>query len=102
MHDPVSVLLICTAGLSTGMIVKRMQAAAEEQKLAVQIRAVSVMNFDDALGGADVLLLGPQVRYLLEKIQTQAGKKPVGLINLEDYGMMNGENILAAAMELLK
>ena len=51
---------------------------------------------------ADVLLLGPQVRYMLSSMKTLADEKNVGIdvINPMHYGMMNGEAVLDHALTL--
>ncbi|MFR6099994.1 MAG: PTS sugar transporter subunit IIB [Longibaculum sp.] len=48
-----------------------------------------------------MILLGPQVRYELKKIQGMYPDKPVEVINMQDYGMMNGQKVLDHAIELL-
>lgn len=52
----------------------------------------------------DVLLLGPQVRYLkLSFDKKLAGTGiPLDVISMSDYGMMNGENVLNQALHLMK
>ena len=49
---------------------------------------------------ADVLLLGPQVRYLLPKMKELCKDKgiPVDVIQSVHYGLCNGEAILQAAL----
>ncbi|WP_373852601.1 PTS sugar transporter subunit IIB, partial [Tetragenococcus halophilus] len=52
----------------------------------------------------DVLLLGPQVRFMkgdFEKRLTPKGI-PLDVINMSDYGMMNGENVLQQALNLME
>jgi len=53
---------------------------------------------------ADVVLLGPQIKFALpeiKKLTDQAGNK-IGVIDMMDYGMMNGEKVLNMALELLE
>ena len=50
---------------------------------------------------ADVLLLGPQVRFLESKMKGLAGDKPVAVIDMQAYGTMNGEKVLEQALNLL-
>ncbi|GED19184.1 hypothetical protein KGI01_09250 [Kurthia gibsonii] len=52
----------------------------------------------------DVLLLGPQVRYLKSSFDKKlAGTGiPLDVISMSDYGMMNGENVLNQALHLMK
>jgi PTS system cellobiose-specific IIB component len=53
---------------------------------------------------ADIVLLGPQVKYEQAKLQAQAeplGKK-VAVIDMMDYGMMKGDVVLEKALKLLE
>ena len=47
-----------------------------------------------------IILLGPQVRYELKNVKGKYSGKPVEIINMQDYGMMNGAKVLDFALEL--
>ena len=49
----------------------------------------------------DIVLLGPQIRYELNNVKNMAGNVPVEAIDMKDYGTMNGEKVLAHAMEVI-
>ena len=49
----------------------------------------------------DVMLLGPQVRFLESKMKAIAGGKPVAVIDMQAYGTMNGAKVLEQALKLL-
>ena len=99
------IMLVCAAGMSTSLLVTKMQAAADEKGLDAEIFAVPAPEVDDILSEkkVDVLLLGPQVRYLLDQFTEKLAQKniPVGVIPMVDYGMMNGSKVLALAEELI-
>ena len=66
------------------------------------IRRIYVASFEAPK--ADVVLLGPQIKFALpeiKKLTDQAGNK-IGVIDMMDYGMMNGEKVLNMALELLE
>lgn len=97
-----NILLVCSAGMSTSMLVSKMREAAESKGVTCQIDAVSASHLQDYLEKTDVILIGPQVRYMQAQVTKQAephGIK-VDLINQMDYGMMKGENVLNQAMNL--
>ena len=100
------IMLVCAAGMSTSLMVNKMQKAAVERGLAATIFAVPVSEADDYLSEkkVDVLLLGPQVRYLLEDLQEKLASKgiPVDVIPMTDYGMMKGDKVLDLAESLMK
>lgn len=97
------IVLCCAAGMSTSMLVQRMLSEAKTRELAVDVRAVPVAEFEHIIGEADVVLLGPQVRYELARLSdlaTPLGKK-VAVIDMMDYGTMRGDKVLATALELI-
>lgn len=100
-----TIMLACVAGMSTSLLVTKMQAAADEKGLDAEIFAVPAQEVDDIIleKKVDVLLLGPQVRYLLDQFTEKLAQKniPVGVIPMVDYGMMNGSKVLALAEELI-
>ena len=100
------IMLVCAAGMGTSLMVNKMQKAAEERDLAATIFAVPVSEAEDYLSEkkVDVLLLGPQVRYLLEDLQEKLASKgiPVDVIPMTDYGMMKGDKVLDLAESLMK
>ena len=54
------------------------------------------------LDSPDDVMLGPQVRHCLNQIKNIVdGRIPVEIIDMRDYGMMNGEKVLKRALELL-
>ncbi|MEE6801711.1 PTS sugar transporter subunit IIB, partial [Escherichia coli O8:H10] len=84
--------------------VQRMKEAAQKKGVEVSIKAVPVSEFKENLAEADIILLGPQVKYEQAKLQAQAdplGKK-VAVIDMMDYGMMKGDVVLDKALKLLE
>ena len=97
-----NIVLCCAAGMSTSMLVQRMKDAAQKKGVEVTIKAVA--EFKDNIATADIVLLGPQVKYEQAKLQAQAdplGKK-VAVIDMMDYGMMKGDAVLEKALKLLE
>ena len=98
-----TIMLVCSAGMSTSLLVSKMEKAAEAQNLEVKIFAVSEAESNRYFDEINVMLLGPQVRFLKKKMEKAVEGKniPVEVIESIDYGMMNGEAVLAKALELL-
>ncbi|QKG83244.1 PTS sugar transporter subunit IIB [Kroppenstedtia pulmonis] len=98
-----NILLCCSAGMSTSMLVKKMEKAAEEQGKSYQIKAVDTGRAKEELADAHVLLIGPQVKYLLSSMKEFASNYnvPVAVINPVDYGMCNGDAVLKQAEQLI-
>ncbi len=95
------ILLVCSAGMSTSIVVKKMEAAAQELGVEAKIWAVGDALAKENVGEADIVMLGPQVKYLLDKMKGLAGDTPVEVINMQHYGMMNGKAILERALEII-
>ena len=66
----------------------------------MKIEAHPVGDIEKYGNQADVILLGPQVRYQLAAVKKQYVSKPVEVINMQDYGMMNGEKVLEHALKI--
>ena len=62
-------LLVCAAGMSTSLLVNRMKEAAETKEIEFQIEAHPVGQIEKYCEAADVILLGPQVRYELKNVK---------------------------------
>lgn len=99
-----NITLICVAGMSTSMMVGRMTEAAEKGNMDVKITAMSESSFSAYTGKTDVLLLGPQISYLYEKIKKQYEPKGIQVAVIEPrlYGMMDGEAVLKKALEMME
>jgi cellobiose PTS system EIIB component len=94
------ITLLCNLGMSTSMLVDKIKEAAKGKNLSVDVDALPFDKAGDRLDTTDILLLGPQVRYLMKKFQTDyAGKIAlIDTINFTDYALINGEKILNDAL----
>ena len=94
--------LFCSAGMSTGVLVKKMQEAAAKRGLDCTIAAYPEGDLENHVDDCDVALLGPQVRFMLNKAKGICEPKnvPVEVIPMLDYGMMNGEKVLDLALSM--
>ncbi|MCC9090380.1 PTS sugar transporter subunit IIB [Bacillus pumilus] len=98
-----NILLVCAAGMSTSLLVTKMEKSAQEQGKDYRIWAVSGDAAKSHIDQADVLLLGPQVRYLLPQMKKLGEEKgiPVDVINTVHYGVCNGTEVLKSAEQLV-
>ncbi|MFZ5969842.1 MAG: PTS sugar transporter subunit IIB [Bacillota bacterium] len=99
-----NILLCCSAGMSTSLLVQQMEKEAAARGIEGKIWAVPIEDVISHVDQADVLLLGPQVRYKLAEFKQLGEEKgiPVDVINTVDYGMVNGKKVLEHAMNLKK
>ncbi|VBB05160.1 phosphotransferase system eiib component type 2/3 [Lucifera butyrica] len=98
------IMLVCSSGMSTSLLVDKMNQAAAVMGVDAEINAAAEADFYKHVNQVDVLLLGPQVKFLLEKMKNMLEPKgiAVGVIDRIDYGTMNGENVLRHALNLGK
>ncbi|KRK70534.1 PTS sugar transporter subunit IIB [Lacticaseibacillus nasuensis] len=98
-----TIMLVCSAGMSTSMLVARMDKAAEADGLDVDIFATGSAGIaaDVAEHHPDVMMLGPQVRFMADQLAKQY-PMPVKVINMQDYGQMKGENVLRDALATIE
>ena len=96
-----NIMLACNAGMSTSLVVSKMQEAAKAQGKEYHIWAVEQGEIEGELGNFDVLLLGPQVRHILRRVtKLVADKGVVDVIDAAAYGRCDGAAVLAQAEKL--
>lgn len=100
-----TIMLVCSAGMSTSLLVSKMKKSALAKGIDAEIFANSANEADATLAKkeVDILLLGPQVRFMKSHFEKKVEGKniPVDVINMQDYGMVNGEKVLQDALDLL-
>lgn len=95
------IVLLCAAGMSTSALVRKMKdaAKAEDYECDISVHSVSeAKNYQSA----DMILLGPQVRYRLKEVQGELPNNKVEVIDMKDYGMMNGKAVLDHVRKVLE
>lgn len=96
------ILLICAAGMSTSLVVKKMQEVAAADGKKYEIEAVPATTAIDIADQWDVLLFGPQLRYKIPEFKGRFENKPIDSIPPQHYGTANGAAVIKQAEELLK
>lgn len=96
------IMLCCNAGMSTSLLVQKMQQEAAKRGEDVQIEARPMNEAMDHLDEPDILLLGPQIGYAKGDFEKAVkGRIPVAVIPMMDYGRMNAPKILDDVKALL-
>lgn len=96
-----NIILVCAAGMSTSILVKKMRQVAEEVGKEVHIEAMPKGSLDNYKGEIDCILVGPQISYLEDEIRRENPNIPVEVINSVDYGMVDGKKVLKRAYKLM-
>ncbi|MGC6767259.1 PTS sugar transporter subunit IIB [Enterococcus sp. LJL128] len=98
------ITVACAAGMSTSLLVSKMEKYAASIQLDVRIIAVPEKQFEKHLADTDILLLGPQISFLEEKYQEKFKDKNliVSTISIIDYGRMDGKKVVEMSLSLLE
>jgi PTS system cellobiose-specific IIB component len=100
----IRITLVCAAGVYTSLLVSKMNIAASQMNIDAIIKATAENNFGKYADHTDVLMLGPQVSYLLADAKSRYEHLGihVTVISKEDYTSLNGEKVLKDALALAK
>jgi cellobiose PTS system EIIB component len=99
----IRVLIVCSWGMSTSLLVDSMLAAAVAARYELSVEALSAGEYAARVEECDVVLIAPQIRHLrksIEKLAAEVGK-PVALIEPFHYATMNGQAVLEQVLHLL-
>jgi PTS system cellobiose-specific IIB component len=88
--------------MSTSLLVEKVRKAALAKGVDVDVRAVGEADARKAPAQADIMLLGPQVRYLESAFKKSVAgtATKLGVVDMMAYGRMDGEKVLAQILEL--
>lgn len=95
------IVLLCSNGMSTSMMVAKMKEAASQSGYECSIAAYALADAKNVAADADCILIGPQVKHKLTQVQTDCPGVPVAPIEMKDYGMMNGAAVLKTARKMM-
>lgn len=96
-----NILLVCSGGASTSILVENMKENLPEQYSDWSINATSTTEAKEIMGKYDYVLLAPQVRFQKKTFSKIAD--PLGIkifdMNSSDYGRNNGKAILKLVID---
>ncbi|POP47777.1 PTS sugar transporter subunit IIB [Superficieibacter electus] len=96
------ILLICNEGMSTGFLCNKMNEYAQQQGLDIHAWAVPESALEGQYQEADIVLLGPQIGYLMESIRKRVHNTlPVDAISPIDFGRINAKSVVEQALSLI-
>lgn len=100
------IYLFCSQGMSTSMLAHKMQEVANSNNMPVIVEAHAHGLLEEKIqeDHPDVILLGPQVKYLYKETIEKFGHcgAPIEVISSEDYGVMDGAKVLKMSLLALK
>ncbi len=93
------ILLVCAGGMSTSILMKKMETYWKEHDQKLDIKAVGLSEYQDVYTNYDIIMVGPQVSYRLKEIK-EATNLPCDSIPSFDYAIANCPNIMKLAEKL--
>jgi cellobiose PTS system EIIB component len=93
-----NIMLVCNAGMSTGMLAKKMEKVSEGK---CNVKAYGIAEYMDHLETVDIILIGPQIRFQIDAIKATVGDTTVLNIDPMNYGTMNAAAILKTVYDKL-
>lgn len=88
------IVLLCAMGMSTSLLVRKLEKQAEKEGFLCEISAYSAFDVDEFPEDTDLIVLGPQVRHRLQEFRDKNPGKAVIALDAVLYGMMDAEKIL--------
>lgn len=96
------IAILCSAGISTSILLKKIQEEVQKEKLPYEIEAYAVCEAVQAGNSCDIILLTPQVRFNLEKIKQLFPNHTIALMSQTDFDQADGKAILTQIKDLAK
>jgi cellobiose PTS system EIIB component len=97
------ILLACSAGMSTSLLVTKMEQHVVSINEEAKIWAVGQDQARKDMANADVVLIGPQMSFLKGELQKEADKYgiKVDVIDMMAYGLADGKKAYEQAVKLM-
>lgn len=94
------VIVVCEAGITTSLLVKKLNDLAQEKEQDIDIQSKSLEEGLDYIKEheVDVVLLGPQIHHSAKNYEAST-KAKVAKISVEDYNTMNVYSIFEQISE---
>ncbi len=93
------ILVVCNAGMSSSILVKKIADYAASIHEEATVQAVSASAVADEKGKWDVCFIAPQIKYALEDVKAKLGI-PTAAVEMRVYAMGDGKAAYEAAKAL--
>lgn len=98
----INIVLFCAGGMSTSLLANKMRQAAADRGLDVTVEAYPLTQLEVVGPTADIILLGPQIRHQKGKVIGAFPDKPMAVIDMAAYGMIDGKKVIEQVCSVLK
>ena len=94
------IVLLCSVGVSTSILMQKMQEEADRQGYACTIRAYPISQAAEAVSTAGVILMAPQSGHAIAELQVKYPNVPSTVIPQKLYASMDAVEILDLAQNV--
>lgn len=94
-----NIVLLCSGGMSTSLLVNKVKEEASKEGYELTIEAYGMSEAPSVVPAADLVLLGPQVRFSKGDLEKKFPEKQIDVIDMRAYGMMDGASVLKTIKE---
>ncbi|MBO8165143.1 MAG: PTS sugar transporter subunit IIB [Brevibacillus sp.] len=98
------ILFVCSAGMSSAIVVNALKKEAEKNGIEMEVLAVSTQEFgEEVKKGWDAAMVAPQVRHRFDwlKKEAEAASVPCDLIPPQAYTPLGGPLLFQKVKELV-
>lgn len=97
-----TLILMCNEGMSTSIMARKMSQFAQSAGYPFTIYAINVGRLQEEYHKADLILLGPQLGYMRERICEEINNRcPVQPLDAGYFSKLDGKSAVLAALPLL-
>lgn len=101
-----NLLLICAAGITTGLLVRSMEKSIEEQELPIHIFSAPSIVAQQIIKDdiVDAIMVGPHISHELTRLKDLLNHEniPYQLIDKDSYRLLDGKKVVEQAIRLMK
>ncbi|SHK52599.1 PTS sugar transporter subunit IIB [Paramaledivibacter caminithermalis] len=91
------ILLVCSGGMSSAIVVKAIEREAAKEGMEVEVKAVGTGEYNEEVkNGWNIVLVAPQVRHRLPVFKEVAKELniPIEVISPQGYSPLGGKNLM--------
>ncbi|MGX8851306.1 PTS sugar transporter subunit IIB [Amedibacillus sp. YH-ame10] len=95
------ILVVCNAGMSSSILVKKIKEYAQSVNDSAEVQAVSSASISDEIGKWDVCLVAPQIMYAVEEVKGKL-RIPTQAVDMRVYAISDGKGAYEQAKKLME
>lgn len=93
------ILVVCNAGMSSSILVKKIKEYARSQQVEAVVQAVSSASVVDEVGNWDVCLVAPQIMYAVDDVKKTL-QIPTEAVEMRTYAISDAKAAFEQALRM--